>query len=194
MKTTISTDRQTQRKGTFKVAYVANPDQPLFGGITRKVCAKQAVKQTLPNHPLKVYPFLEQERRLKTELTALVFGRALLEFVYKWISKRIPGNKVTVPEFRFVEAGYGIEGEEVANRQAFLIEEWIDTSETAEGKFRKYINNNLPRPIENLNEEDGYRARFLCFTQHVQYVEFGKLAFVSDYQGRQCRRAITPRS
>ena len=121
------------------------------------------------------------------ELTALVFGQALLEFVYKWISKRIPGNKVTVPEFRFVEAGYGIEGEEVANHQAFLIEEWIDTSETAEGKFRKYINNNLPRPIENLNEEDGYRARFLCFTQHVQYMEFRKLAFVSDYQGRQCR-------
>ncbi|KAF8348658.1 hypothetical protein F5887DRAFT_848656, partial [Amanita rubescens] len=169
-------------KGTFKVAYVANPERPLFGGSSKKVCAKQAVKQTLPDQPLKIYPFLEQERRLKTELGALVFGRALLEFVYKWMSKRTPVNKVTIPEFRFVEAGYGMEGEEVANRQAFLIEEWIDTSETAQGKFRKYVNNNLPIPVENLDEEDGYRARFLCFTQHVQYVEFGKLAFVSDYQ------------
>ena len=194
MKTTISTDRQTQRKGTFKVAYVANPERPLFGGSTTKVCAKQAIKQTLPGQSLRVYPFLEQERRLKTELGALVFGRALLDFVYKWMSKRIPKNKVTIPEFRFVKAGYGMEGEEVANRQAFLIEEWIDTSETAQGKFRKYVNNNSPRPIGDLDKEDSYRARFLCFTQHVQYVAFGKLAFVSDYQGRHYCRVTTLRS
>ncbi len=192
---TISTDRQTQRKGTFKVAYVANPERLLFSGTTKKVCAKQAVKQTLVrDQPLRVYPFLEQERRLKTELGAIVFGRAMIEFVYKWMSKRTPVDKVTIPQFRFVEAGYGMEGEEVANRQAFLIEEWIDTSETAQGKFRKYVNNNSPRPVEGLDEEDSYRARFLCFTQHVQYVEFGKLAFVSDYQGRNCCPMTTARS
>lgn len=176
------------------MAYVANPDRPLFSGSTKKVCAKQAIKQTLPGQSLKVYPFLEQERRLKTELAALVFARALLEFVYKWMSKRTPVKEVTIPDFRFVEAGYGIEGEEVAHRQAFLIEEWIDTSETAQGKFRKYINNNLPQPVETLDKGDNYRAQFLCFTQHVQYVEFGKLAFVSDYQGMRCSNMTIRRS
>jgi hypothetical protein len=161
-----------------------------------KVCAKQSFKKTSSNQLLKVYPFQEQERRLKMELAVLVFGRALLEFVYKWISKRTPGNKVTIPipQFKFVEAGYGIEGEEVANCQAFLIEEWIDASETAQGKFRKYVNNNLPRPVENLDEGDNYRTQFLCFTQHVQYVEFKKLAFISNYQGMRCSHVMTLRS
>ena len=158
-----------------------------------RVCAKQAIKPAFPGESLKLYRFPEQERRLKTELGALVFGSALLDFVYEWMSKRTPAQEVMIPEFRFVKAGYGMEGEEVINRQAFLIEEWIDTSEGMQGKFRKYINNNSPMPVANLNDEDGWRARFLCFTQHVQYVEWGKLAFVSDYQGMHCFYVITPR-
>jgi len=40
-------------------------------------------------------------------------------------------------------------------------------------------------PLSLLDEDDsGYDlALFLAFTQHVQYVKTGSLAFVSDYQG-----------
>ena len=188
VKMTVVTAREKQHMGTFKMGYMAVTDQPLFGGNERTVCAKQAYQTVDRARKIyKTYGYKDQKPRLETELGALVFGRALLEYVYIWMEQwdQLPVHtEVVIPQFCFVKAALGLEGEEVGSRQAFMLEEWINTSDNAEGRFRKYINNNQPWPVERLNEEDALCARFLCFTQHVQYVESGKLAFASDYQGR----------
>ncbi|GLB40066.1 putative alpha-kinase family protein [Lyophyllum shimeji] len=68
-----------------------------------------------------------------------------------------------------------------AKKTAFLLEEVIDTS--TEGPFRKYLNNTSPVPLAMETKADEERAKFLAFTQHVQYWKTKKQAFVSDYQG-----------
>jgi len=62
-------------------------------------------------------------------------------------------------------------------KTSFLFEEVVDAN--VEGPFRKYINNVSPEPL--LMETDEERAKFLAFSQHVQYWKTKKQAFVSDY-------------
>jgi hypothetical protein len=65
-------------------------------------------------------------------------------------------------------------------RAAYLLKELIDGGDDA---FVKFIHNMDTDPL--LNELDyGYDlAVFFTFTQHIQYVKTGGLAFISDYQG-----------
>ena len=54
----------------------------------------------------------------------------------------------------------------------------------AQNKFVKFFHNHDFSPsIES--DKDGYdTARFLVFTQHIQYVKIKGLAFISDYQDK----------
>jgi hypothetical protein len=68
-------------------------------------------------------------------------------------------------------------------KATFLLEEVIDAN--MEGPFRKYLNNVSPEPLLMATKEDKEQAKFLAFSQHVQYWKTKKQAFVSDYQGKQ---------
>ncbi|KAJ3503853.1 hypothetical protein NMY22_g18106 [Coprinellus aureogranulatus] len=62
-------------------------------------------------------------------------------------------------------------------RHSYMIEEKI------EDMFVKYVHNGEPVPFVNPGSPHYDTAELLCFTQHVQYIQTERLAFVSDYQG-----------
>ena len=66
----------------------------------------------------------------------------------------------------------------------FLVEEVIKGDQ--QGPFRKCLNNVSPVPLAMNCNKDNIQAKFLAFTQHVQYWKTKKQVFVSDYQGKQC--------
>ena len=181
--------------GSFKVATKGFCTPSLFGG-KPTVSAKQAYLAadrhgkawTLDNPPEKpeILGFGQQQLKLKTELKAIAWGSALLNYVYEFIKMKKQDTVIDIPEFRFVKAALGTEGQEVLEnqRQLYLLEEFIETDPYGQGAFRKYVNNANAKPLGGLNSVNRRRARFLCFTQHVQYMMTGKLAFVSDYQGK----------
>lgn len=191
---TLTANDEEAKKGSFKVASKGSCSPPIFDS-NSTVCAKQAYKPIgmpgkgwtlkVPGFP-KLHPFEDQKIKLKTELRALAWGSALLNYVYEFIKAKNPDNDIDIPKFRFVNAALATEGQEVpqAQRQVYLLEEFIDNASHIQGNFRKYINNGLARPLDGLDAIDRLRARFLCFTQHVQYMMTGKLAFISDYQGK----------
>ena len=49
----------------------------------------------------------------------------------------------------------------------------------------KYLNNVSPEPLVMATKEDEEQAKFLAFSQHVQYWKTKKHMFVSEYQGKQ---------
>ncbi|KAG2366680.1 hypothetical protein BDR07DRAFT_1273968 [Suillus spraguei] len=65
--------------------------------------------------------------------------------------------------------------------RTYLVEEFID--EATEGKFTKYISNDSPSPLPNLNTKSSEISRYLSFAQHVQYIKTKKLTYVADFQG-----------
>jgi hypothetical protein len=90
-----------------------------------------------------------------------------------------------IPQMRFVRAALAILANET--HDTYMIEEIID--DAAEGQFVKYIGNSSAKPLKNLTGDEAYRAQFLAFSQHVQYIKTKGLAFIADYQG-----TLSPRS
>lgn len=129
----------------------------------------------------------KQFQYLTMEVSCLVWAQALLNIVYDFIKEetedlmKLPFH---IPQLRFVKAAIAIEQSSsiVANKSTFLLEEVIDTN--TEGPFRKYLNNVSPEPLRMETKEDEERAKFLVFSQHVQYWKTKKQVFVSDYQGK----------
>ncbi|KAJ2923679.1 hypothetical protein H1R20_g13414, partial [Candolleomyces eurysporus] len=136
------------------------------------------------------------------ECNIILWADALLELVYAFMASVIDKKKekppFSAPLLRFTRTGYAYvvapEGSATATKSSlkalrnrgsvspsillgYLLEEKI------EGHFVKYIHNGDPSPLLMPTNPEYPVAEFLCFTQHVQYVETGKLAFVSDYQG-----------
>ena len=60
VRTTVVTEREKQRRGTFKVAYMATTDQPLFGRNERTVCTKQTY-QKAGDGVMKIYSYKDQK-------------------------------------------------------------------------------------------------------------------------------------
>ena len=124
-----------------------------------------------------------QFQYLTMEVTCLVWAQALLGIVYDFIeaeTKDCPNLPFKIPQFCFVKAAIAIEASPM-KKITFLLEEVIDAD--VEGPFRKYTNNVSAIPLAMKTKEDNERARFLAFSQHVQYWKTKKQAFVSDYQG-----------
>ena len=98
---------------------------------------------------------------------------------------KLPNLPFHVPQFRFVKAAIAIEQSSSTSvkKTTFLLEEVIDSD--LEGPFRKFLNNVSPEPLVMKTKADEERAKFLAFSQHVQYWKMKKQVFVSDYQGKQ---------
>jgi hypothetical protein len=90
---------------------------------------------------------------------------------------------------RFVEAGLALSSD-VSNDKGhvLLLEERITS------QFYKYMTNGTAAlPEYFANAQVRAIAKFLAFTQHVQYWKTGTLAFLSDYQGKQWTLAMNGR-
>jgi hypothetical protein len=132
----------------------------------------------------------KQFQNLTMEVSCLVWAQALLDLVYDFIKEASDFKALHIPQFRFVNAAITIEQSSSTSvkKTAFLLEEVIDAN--TEGPFRKYLNNVSPEPLMMKTKEDERRAKFLAFSQHVQYWKTKKQVFVSDYQGKQSMISI----
>ncbi|KAG1740962.1 hypothetical protein EDB19DRAFT_1974957 [Suillus lakei] len=134
--------------------------------------------------------------KLFKEANVLYWSRSLLQLTYAFIDRCIASSDepppFSIPRVRFVDAGLAFSYSQRDSKPTrmgskpgstcagYLVEELI---EGGSDTFLKFIHNMDSNP---LLDEDDYRnkvASFFAFTQHVQYVKTGGLAFISDYQG-----------
>ncbi|KAM6488841.1 hypothetical protein JOM56_015699 [Amanita muscaria] len=189
------------KKGGFKLAVFGTSIAGIFKGEdVEAICAKRvyqpieklvevngALKTKVINVP---HEGQKQFQHLTMEVSCLVWAQALLDMVYDFIKEmtvtRDPKNlPFHIPQLRFVKAAIAIEqsqSQTAGKKTTFLLEEVIDVN--TEGPFRKYLNNVSPEPLVMETKDDEVRAKFLAFSQHVQYWKTKKQVFVSDYQGK----------
>ncbi|KAJ6504738.1 hypothetical protein C8R47DRAFT_1316176 [Mycena vitilis] len=170
--------------GGFKSAFPGVLGIPILGPrISTSVCLKQGF-YVRPDDGTKVlYDQVSQITFLGGELNLLGWGTAMMNLVYHYIAgreSRIGKPAFEVPKMRFVHAGLAI-GQTNDNRDSFIVEEWIDPE--TEGPFVKYIHNRSARPRSFPDAEHSWRAKFLSFAQHVQFLKTDKMAYISDFQG-----------
>ena len=188
------------KKGGFKLAAFGTSMPAIFNLKARDtggeaICAKRTydavervveVSGSLTKRIVNIpHQGEKQFQSLMMEVTCLVWAQALLGIVYDFIEvenkEYATHSPFNIPQFCFVNAAIAMESSPPSKRTTFLIEEVINAD--VEGPFRKYINNISPVPLVMETKEDDDRARFLAFSQHVQYWKTRKQAFVSDYQG-----------
>ncbi|KAG1897952.1 uncharacterized protein F5891DRAFT_1191263 [Suillus fuscotomentosus] len=191
--------------GGFKTANagwltLTAPPKTGLGSVARhKVVVKRPFEKVFPT-AMKVgaykvgrYSLVDELQKLFREANVLYWSKSLLKLTYDFIDRSIASSPepppFAVPRVRFVEAGLALchhqggskpGAKTGSTRAVFLLEELI---EGGDDMFVKFIHNMDANPL--LDELDyGYdMAEFFVFTQHVQYVKTGKLAFISDYQG-----------
>lgn len=110
------------------------------------------------------------------------------------ISKSTTAPDFEIPQLRFVNAGltigyattFGGGGSWSVNckaglvSMAYLVEELIPDAKSCV----KFIHNGTCRPLPHLDDPAYEIAEFLAFTQHIQYIKTGGMAYISDYQGK----------
>ena len=199
LSTTLRLDLSPSKvmKGGFKIAAFGTSTTRLFESNTADICAKRTYHSA--EHVLVErdgsfitksddipYEGRKQFQNLSMEIACMVWAQALLDLVYAFIAQEDP-SPFNIPEFRFVKLALAMEGSpdgtKKQNGAVFLVEEII--AEEKEGPFRKYLNNVSPIPLTMTCKEDETRAKFLAFSQHVQYWKTKKQVFVSDYQGKE---------
>ncbi len=188
----------SMKKGGFKLAAFGTSMPTIFNlkaGHSEAICVKRVyntvervveVGGTLRKKIVNVpHEGEKQSQYLMMEVTCLVWAQALLGIVYDFIEAESQGYGAklpfNIPQFCYVNVAIAIENSIPSKKTTFLLEELIDAD--IEGPFRKYLNNVSPMPLTMETKEDEERAKFLAFTQHVQYWKTKKQAFVSDYQG-----------
>ena len=171
-------------KGSFKTAH-SGSITPNFDGVlplplSGDVCVKQ-VYYSGDGGVVKRYCPTDEQPYITSEVCCLDWARILLNLTYQFMEIYGGGNgdfPGTIPNLQFVEAAIA----ETDTGKLFLVEEWINTSNSP---FVKYINNGravscipqkAPEEMQNI-------ATFLCFAQHVQYQVTKGTLFTSDYQG-----------
>jgi hypothetical protein len=183
----------TSIPGVFKVGCADSEAicaKRTYNAVERVVEVHGSLKRKTVNVP---HEGEKQFQNLTMEVSCLVWAQALLDIVYDFImikegsdgSTKLPNLPFHIPQFRFVKAAIAVEqsSSTSAKKTTFLLEEVIDAN--TEGPFRKYLNNVSPEPLVMETKEDEKRAKFLAFSQHVQYWKTKKQVFVSDYQGKQ---------
>ncbi|KAI0666124.1 hypothetical protein C8Q78DRAFT_474849 [Trametes maxima] len=131
--------------------------------------------------PRKRYAQKDEIAKMIIEANCLYWASALMERVYQFIDSVTqamePGTPPHIPRMRFVQAGLAVPAASVTDAVYLLEERIMDT-------FVKYVPNSKLAPAHNLdNEEHQHIAQFLCTAQHIQYLETGGMAIVSDFQG-----------
>jgi hypothetical protein len=195
--------------GAFKTAHPGwlTLIPPAVSGLGVQKCHNVAVKRPYykvyppgtsktPSHfKIGRYTLADEVPKLLKEANVLYWAQSLLQLTYDFIDRCVANSSqpppFKVPRVRFVDAGlafaYGpamhtskAGSKSSSARTGYLVEELIPGGAD---EFVKYIHNMDSNPL--LNETDyGYDlALFFAFTQHVQYVKTGGLAFISDYQG-----------
>lgn len=198
-------------QGAFKIAHYGHTDIPLFGSSTQ-VCIKQTFCMSTENKRLifqgqtqaanlsidselkhLIFQGQTQAANLSTEVNCLGWASALMDVVYCFMKKEdsVRGSPpFEVPQMRYVQAGLAIQVskdlEGTDKQNVYLLEEFIDSEDP--GWFVKYLNNNSAKPFKFKDKERSIRAEFLSFCQHVQFIETGEQAFLSDLQGKSLTR------
>lgn len=173
------------RYGSFKLAFHANSSEIVLGDSTA-VYLKQTYYKSAQTGINKPHDPANQIKNLITEIVCLVWADTLLKLVYNFIDghqglERGHGQDIPViPQLHFTSCALACSDDRT---NIYLVEEFID--EKLEGKFQKYINNSSAFiSLSHLRGEEAINiAKFLSFSQHVQYVKTKGLAYISDYQG-----------
>lgn len=132
------------------------------------------------------YTFATDLSKLFREANILYWAKSLLDLTYMFIDTAIESSAAPpfkVPQLRFVDARLALVHSPALKSATgvYLVEEKIVCGRN---EFVKFIHNCDFGPSIK-SDEDGYDiAKFLVFTQHVQYVKTKGLAFISDYQGK----------
>jgi hypothetical protein len=168
--------------GAFKRASFGHLSSPIFSGGSTSVCIKQCWYLCRASGASLVYDNHTQITKLSAEINCLRWAAALMGIVYDFINKytKIHGEpSFMIPEMRFVKSALAIVD---TTHETYMIEEVID--EAVDGEFVKYIGNGSVKPLYFLSGTAAYRAEFLAFSQHVQYMKTKGLAFIGDFQGK----------
>ena len=163
--------------GTFKRATFGHLSCSIFSDSTA-VCIKQCWYLCKASGTRLAYDNHTQVTKLSAEINCLRWAAALMGLVYDFINKytKIHGEpSFMIPEMRFVKSALAIVE---TTHETYMVEEIID------GAFMKYIGNGSVKPLDFLGETAAYRAKFLAFSQHVQYMKTKGLAFIGDFQGK----------
>ncbi|KAG1894208.1 uncharacterized protein F5891DRAFT_1195475 [Suillus fuscotomentosus] len=174
-------------------SYTLDSSQSIIGQLTvnASICSMLGAGVFKTAHPgwLSLTPLMESGLgSIAGQAVALTYA-----FIDRCITSSTESPLFEIPHVRFVDAGLALSysqrgskapakgGLKVGSSCAgYLIEELI---EGGHAEFVKFIHNMDSNP---LLDYDNYRyevAVFFAFTQHVQYIKMGGLAFILDYQG-----------
>ncbi|KXN89305.1 hypothetical protein AN958_05809 [Leucoagaricus sp. SymC.cos] len=147
----------------------------------------------IPLKDLKFWPKHDELMHICAEATTLGWATSLVLTAYDFIENMIKQKGVQppwpIPQLRMVK-GYmckalspvtsapGVTA--TTYRGAYLLEEFIQGDELP---FLKYISNSRAVPLLPPTHKRYKIAEFLCFMQHVQWVETNGIVFMSDFQG-----------
>ncbi|KAG1790000.1 uncharacterized protein HD556DRAFT_1446572 [Suillus plorans] len=167
----------------------------------QNVAVKRPFHKVFPSASSLMYKIgrfssIDEIAKLGKEANVLYWAHSLLQLTYAFIDHCIASSEepppFDIPRVRFVDAGLAISYSQRDSKPTkagsktgsscvgYLVEELIEGGPDV---FMKFIHNMDSNPL--LDHDDyGYEvASFFSFTQHVQYVKTGGLAFISDYQG-----------
>jgi len=169
--------------GSFKRAIFGHLSGSIFpDSESTSICIKQCWYLCKASGIRFAYDNHTQVTKLSAEINCLRWAAALMGIVYDFINKytEIHGKpSFIIPEMRFVKSALAIVD---TTHETYMLEEVID--EAADGAFMKYIGNGSVKPLDSLSGAAAYRAEFLAFSQHVQYMKTSGLAFIGDFQGK----------
>jgi hypothetical protein len=178
------------RSGGFKQAIfgsVVTPKDLFTSGA--EICVKQTFYKKDGTTVTIPHPRANQLVGLSVEANCLAWAVGLLDLVNNYMTEhRLDAELSSVfnlpapPDVRFIEAGIAVEQGQGTDLKVFLVEERIP------GKYIKFIHNRTATPELRPAREMDF-VMFLSFTQHLQYQETDRLAFISDYQGLLCHRS-----
>jgi hypothetical protein len=150
-----------------------------------------------PLYKIGRYSLADEIPKLFREANVLYWSNSLLQLTYAFIDRCIASSTESppfkIPRVRFVDAGLALSYSQRGSKApakagskagsscaAYLVEELI---EGGHDEFVKFIHNMDSNPLLDYNDYRYEVALFFAFTQHVQYIKTGGLAFISDYQG-----------
>jgi hypothetical protein len=186
IKTLIYDNISKPKYGSFKQALFGHLDSAILGD-SSSVAVKRCWYSDPDTGARLIYDKHTQVSKLSGEINCLRWASALMGLVYDYINDYTMTHgpvPFTIPSMRFVRSALAIAED---TDDVFLLEEFIDDS--VDGRFIKYIGNGSAKPYDLFDGDAVHRGEFLSFSQHLQYLNTGEHAFVSDFQGKSVRQA-----
>lgn len=188
-------------KGTFKTAHLVSlqwlSNTPPAGfesqGVNSiAVALKRPYNEKQKAKMVKRFNYMDESHKILTEATSLGWADSLLQFAYDFINdyiqkNNLSDNPLSIPRLRFVkglvayaEKPLGKSGSrQTSHCAAYLLEELLPTDK----EFIKYIHNGNAVPLQDPDESGYDTAVFLCFIQHIQFLNTHGQVYTSDFQG-----------